>query len=798
MSSDNIIQVYNKHKLSNIGSKAASLFSLKKLTNRVPEWVTIDSKLYSGIIYSVTRTLLLQEAENPNIEALNKIRKSITDYEFPDLFLEGIKKCFSKNIINKNSFAVRSSGTLEDTNEYSFAGQYKSYLNVTSDNLLDTIKKCWLSAWEDNIICYFKKIGESPLKNEVSVIIQEFIESDYAGVLFTEAPGDDSKMLIEFVKGSAEELTSGRSIPVTIYLPKKIRMFNEGVDSELFKSLDNVVIKDLLRFAHRIEKVHKSPQDIEWLVKDRKLYFVQSRPITVTFKRNENRNVWTSWFFDQRYQDPISVLNQDLIGKLIIDKAYKEPLRYLGSDLFELDEILKVKDGRIYINLDIYKIFFKLIPNSFISADFKSIFPEGYSKNERYSKYPRFSLAFLNGAFQLLLDGNWFIPYHKHKWNQFLKNNLINHEGLKNEILRKCSIDDLFRRLEKEIEITSAFLKIHRWSIVWAILLYHLYIKIIYKLFPTGGKNIIIYFHKNLNSITRKINTELEWLIHSNVERLQNEDIDSNKFLFDEFLTKYGHRSYSLDIADKRWADDFEEFYKKIVIPKINMHSTDKKTPIKQVKTAKANILLTKLVKRFMEIREEQRFYWEKSLYNIRKIVLEIANREGSFEDKDLFFLSLNEIKTYLVADKVDKIKLKSRIKERMNEFGLYPDTYPRFIGAFQGKTQGQFNTNYLTGLGISFGRVTGNVRVIRGIHQLKDLLNGEILVARSIDPSWTSVFDNIGGLVLERGGFLSHGSILAREYEIPAIAQIDDATYILKTGMKITLDADKGIINIL
>ncbi|MHC4256526.1 MAG: PEP-utilizing enzyme, partial [Planctomycetota bacterium] len=103
-----------------------------------------------------------------------------------------------------------------------------------------------------------------------------------------------------------------------------------------------------------------------------------------------------------------------------------------------------------------------------------------------------------------------------------------------------------------------------------------------------------------------------------------------------------------------------------------------------------------------------------------------------------------------------------------------------------------------LTGLAVSPGVVTGKARVILRADADQQVLAGEVLVAPFTDPGWTPYFVTASAIVMDQGGILSHGSIVAREYGIPAIVNVGQATKIIKTGQMIQVDADRGVITIL
>ena len=98
-----------------------------------------------------------------------------------------------------------------------------------------------------------------------------------------------------------------------------------------------------------------------------------------------------------------------------------------------------------------------------------------------------------------------------------------------------------------------------------------------------------------------------------------------------------------------------------------------------------------------------------------------------------------------------------------------------------------------LRGLVVSPGIARGRARVVCGLHEAEDLRQGEILVASYTDPAWTPLFFLAGGLVLEQGGVLSHGAIVAREVGLPAIVNVPDATSVIHTGQEIVIDGTCG-----
>jgi pyruvate,water dikinase len=100
--------------------------------------------------------------------------------------------------------------------------------------------------------------------------------------------------------------------------------------------------------------------------------------------------------------------------------------------------------------------------------------------------------------------------------------------------------------------------------------------------------------------------------------------------------------------------------------------------------------------------------------------------------------------------------------------------------------------------LAVSPGVVSGKARVILRADDNEQVQAGEILVAPFTDPGWTPYFIPAAGIVMDQGGLLSHGAIIAREYGIPAVVNVGNATKIIKTGQTIHVDGDRGVVRIL
>lgn len=182
-----------------------------------------------------------------------------------------LKKGLDEVIINlldsSKKYAVRSSATSEDSDNASWAGQFESFLDIDPDEVPNKVVECHNSA-KARARAYAQNMADDS-GFKVAVVIQEMVNPEYAGVLFTKDPlTGENKFVTEYVKGIGEELVSGRADPIKISWKP-----GDKVDAPFD-------INQLTDLAEKVESAFESPQDIEWAWADNTMWLVQTRPIT--------------------------------------------------------------------------------------------------------------------------------------------------------------------------------------------------------------------------------------------------------------------------------------------------------------------------------------------------------------------------------------------------------------------------------------------------------------------------------------------------------------------------------------
>ncbi|MBC7248725.1 MAG: hypothetical protein H5T62_00435 [Anaerolineae bacterium] len=343
-----------------------------------------------------------------------------------------------------------------------------------------------------------------------------------------------------------------------------------------------------------------------------------------------------------------------------------------------------------------------------------------------------------------------------------------------------------------------------------------------------------------------------------------------------DFLARYGHRSFSLDIYNPTFADDPTQVRRLLqslppTPPDLAARAAERQATEDKVRAALRRQFLGRLrcrlfdwvlalAREYVILREEQRFHWQRALALQRRAFLLIGERlanEGLLaQADDVFFLTIGEIEKIVssqnvganpcgrpggqvqdlplpqIIEKIQKIVLEKRSVGRdfgvsytlsviegaqsnagipsyrmaaarrqeferlQREWELAPHlSYPAFLRGTQPLTETVTDETRWRGRAVSPGVARGPARVVLSPQQFDKIRPGDVLVTRSTDPGWTPLFGRLAGLIMERGGQLSHGAVVAREYGLPAVAGIPGITALLRDGDLVEVDGLTGVV---
>jgi pyruvate,water dikinase len=276
------------------------------------------------------------------------------------------------------------------------------------------------------------------------------------------------------------------------------------------------------------------------------------------------------------------------------------------------------------------------------------------------------------------------------------------------------------------------------------------------------------------------------------------------------FLNRFGCRSRHRTLYVKRWAEAPEEVIG--ILQTLVRHQQragqakqppeqHRNRPLATASDPSAPLTyphafwlkpLIKLTRRFINLREEQRFLLDKVLYQIRLCLLALG-RDSGLKEK-ILFLKYPEIQQ-LVNGTLAKNEIKKRAAGRHDRF-LRPFDVSSFYVDGRPVNEFQMHGKILRGIGTSPGMAFGRARMVTDPTRVH-LNSDEILIAENTDPGWTPILSTVKGMVIEEGGLLNHCSIVARELGIPAVVGVRQATRTIPEGAKITIDGGMGLVRI-
>lgn len=291
------------------------------------------------------------------------------------------------------------------------------------------------------------------------------------------------------------------------------------------------------------------------------------------------------------------------------------------------------------------------------------------------------------------------------------------------------------------------------------------------------------------------------------------------KRAFQDFLEAYGHRAiYELDIINPRWNEDPTYL---LEIVKANLDTADLQTfragqrekwrqawrQIEEKVPSRRHAGIRKLVKRAQAgaaIREETKSVLARVVQVYRMLAQELGWRlqtRGLLQEQaDIYFCTWPELVAVLSGEWDGRGIRELVTAKKMARQAMEALAPPDVIFGDKPQTAAQSQAapptgRYLAGVAAAAGKAAGTARVINHPGEGRKLKPGEIMVAPSTDPGWTPLFFQAGGLIMETGGFLSHGAIVAREYGIPAVVNVPGVLHIVQDGMQVTVDGDDGKI---
>lgn len=704
--------------------------------------------------------------------------------------------------------AVRSSGSLEDLPNASFAGLYETFLFIRNhQELQEAVKKCFDSRNSDRVKDYLntKNIRWTPESLTMSVLVQKMVEAEIAGVLFTMNPtnGFEEECYLEFCQGVGERLVSGHVTPSRVrynwFEKKKV---TEDINSE-GTTITEAQLTELMEQAVRIQAHYGRPQDIEWAIDGSgKVQILQSRPITSYLPREDRPELTNADLKDGGVSARVctpAMFSAYRDAMQVSMGGYLKKIRLLSSD----EGILWTYGayGRVYWNAEAVKQGLMKIPD-FKEEDFDRDLGIQKDYGARGPHRTPVSVATVVNAVPVLLGL---------------------HREFDDCLMMIENFRPRFERVDRELkEVVNSLASLGSGAFkdwLLRVLLFQ----------QETEKNYFRTIYNNSNyqtefkSFLKRLKTyelgdeidlmgELHGVAHLDVQgglkrlrsvmELQGWDSAAYVKARSEFLEHhYHHGPAELDITVPRWGERVEwvdELVKNLggtAIGTPGKFETTKSRLVKGLGYFSRNKFEKMLdgSRNFLRLREEMRSYSTRAYYLLRMGLLELGSRMEMPENR-IFMLEVGEVRSYLV----DPSFVMPDLIHRETLYQSYRNfTPPNEFGGTIQALKGATSTDGLKGLGCSPGEFTGRARVITDIHQTGTLTKDDILVTLFTDPGWTPVLARVGGVITEVGGLLSHAAVIGREYGIPAILNLIDATKLIQDGDTIRMNGKTGSVEI-
>ncbi len=732
-----------------------------------------------------------------------------------DAFFENPKAHFSW--MTSGNKAVRSSGMREDGIEQSFAGQFESYLNLTStESIVQAVKDC-IDSGENNRVKSYDSEGNEV--NHVAVIIQEMVDAKYAGVAFSADPvfGRRDISVINIVEGLGDKLVDGKAEPEQIEINRYAKdeiEFNSKIASD-------AILLEINEGLIHLKNTLGHDVDTEWAVNQNdELCWLQVRPITALPDVHPNE-------LDSKLAKEDEILTRANIGEMM--PGYLTPL-----SLSTFGRAIEYGIQDFYMQCGVQK---EIVDEHF---NIKYFYNHGFIS--------------LTGLYAIsdyiLLPKNEYIEYSilgreldkkspanpKNKFIQ-IKNQVkqFRYFGKAKKSLK--ALQEMCSRIHQPENLSAADLykwidgQLHNLNMAYS---YHYctsgksgsqYTALISVITgapkPNPGSNrYASHFLKNIDGIVgadsikqlKNLAKEISEAISNSIEKTDAEILDTLQTkqdslgeAYQKFMHDHGHRCVrEAELAEKDWSQAPEKL---IPVLRSIIKSSDFETKKKAFdmqeamsKLPKSNRLKRFIIKKLANSTREAVFMREMSKSSAIKFqqklkfaYLDLAQQlkgKGMFSsDEDLFYLTHKEIG---LAIKGELTAIKQLINDRKRLNKLYAsmsfnEVYCGHPYPTNQKSAGAGND----GTVVSQGKVKGKIKVVRSLEEADKLEKGDIMVCQYTDIGWSPYFAIIGGIITEIGSPLSHGAVVAREYGIPAIVNMHGAMDKFKDNEEVEINTD-------
>ncbi|MEV4345782.1 rifamycin-inactivating phosphotransferase [Actinoplanes sp. NPDC049596] len=831
-----------------VGGKGAQLGELARIGGvRVPSGFCVTTEAFERVVTaSPVISELLDRLGEDDDKVGAELRRAVETVAVPDDLVAAI----TARIDERGAYAVRSSGTAEDSAGASFAGQHDTYLNVVgTPAVLDHVRRCWASLFTERAVAYRRRGGIGRHEARMAVVVQRMVFPRAAGIMFTADPvtGNRKVTSIDAGFGLGEALVSGL-VNADVYQvrdgavvsarigDKRLAIeatagggtVRHEVDLERRKrpALSDDEAVRLADLGRKIEAHFHRPQDVEWCLDDDGFAIVQSRPITTLFPipvaPDDQNHVYVSVGHQQMMTEAMKPLGLsvwkltspghmvDAGGRLFVDVTARLASETAGPALMKalgqsdplLGDALRTVAGR---------------------AGFVTAAPD---ESPHVTNTRQEQLAADPGIVAGLIE-------RRQAALEVLKRDIAGRTGpelldfvitdireMRNILFEPANLPAIMAGMEATWWLND---HVREWLGE---------VNVADTLTLAAPGNVTSEMGLALLDVADAIRPYRQV-----VDLLQEDDFlerlpevpggTDARDAINAYLETYGMRCVGeIDITRPRWSEQPATLVPMILSnvrnaePGAHARRVDqgrrtaeakerevlarlRELPDGEAKAVEAERMIRQL-RTFIGYREYPKYHLVSRYFVYKQALMAEARRQveaGVLTDaEDVFFLTLEEFHALTRQELPAGEEL---IERRRAEFTSYvPLTAPRVLtsegealtGAYR---RGDLPPGALAGLAVSAGTVEGRARVAFDMGEA-ELAPGDILVTPFTDPSWTPAFVTIAGLVTEVGGQMTHGAVIAREYGLPAVVGVENATSLIKDGQRIRVHGTDGFVELI
>jgi len=742
--------------------------------------------------------------------------------------------------------AVRSSATAEDMAGASMAGQYETILDVRSASaLLLAVRRCWSSLDSPRVRSYLQEHHIDPAHVSMAVVVQELIHAEVAGVLFTDnpQPGCLNEMLVEASWGLGEAVVSGIVQPDTLTLDRRDGSVKQAVIADKtiqfvpgshestpvpeFKRrqscLDSRQIHELWQLGWRVRRYFGSPQDTEWAFAGGRLYLLQSRAITTLSHADllpmllesektilldataAGRGAWARHNLSETLPQPTpltwSVMHRFMSGAGGFGNMYRLA-GFQPSAKVQQGGFLDLIAGRIYMDLSLAsEMFFGGFPFAY-DTDLLKAHPD---TAQNPPTLPKGSMLEKIRCGRRIAAVNRTLEKLATEWVPRLENEIIPAFAgwVESEQTRNLSamtpgeLMDLWKL--RECRVMDEFAP---QSLLPSLLCAHALGRL--------KEFVAVHFHDEdpeslVNLLAGAAEPDLTLAATDDLHRIAHGEGSR-----DEWLRSYGHRApVEFDLVTARWRERpvaLEALIRPLVGGPSPRELHHRRTEAARRRSEELSSTLSSgdravfqqhltQVCRHLPWRENGKHHLMLGYQLLRDVALEAGRRLAIDEPADVFLLTLPELRTSMATGFAPLHLIAERRAQRA---ALAILDLPAVIdcGSISrlGETPAPGPDSRPNAFAISPGTATGPVRIVFRPEDFQVTAPGYVLVCPSTDPSWTPLFVQAAAVIMERGGTLSHGAVVAREMGVPAVV-VEGATRRYTDGEILTVDGRTGAV---